>query len=202
MDVTVLILTNGNLACSFAIAILIGCNVCKIKNLFAFFVYFIFLSFLYGQALPSAVVKAPFPIRSLTWSPDGSVFAFIENDTIFVRNAHTYDLIASIPFPEALSVFLYQETADEVQLVGGAKNGTIVVWSITVQDSIPTSSTTDALEHKNYTVNFANSLSQEKDIHALAISENSNYIAVAFDDFSVGIHFKLRFTHQLISKEM
>ena len=103
----------------------------KFKDFFAVFTCFtVFIFLSYGQETVNPVVEEHFPIRNLSWDSTDSLFAYIEQDIIFLRNLDEYKLIGVIDFPGVLNFSLYYEDDSDVQIIAGSADGTFAVWSL------------------------------------------------------------------------
>lgn len=89
----------------------------------------------FAQESLSPIVKEHFPVKELSWDSTDRLFAYMEEDVIFLRDLAEYRLIGTIDFPGVLGFSLYHEAESGVQVIAGSEDGTFAVWSI------PTSST-------------------------------------------------------------
>lgn len=61
------------------------------------------------------MIKTPFPVHSGTWNKDGTCFAYTEENSVIIRDAHEYSLVQTIPTYNGNLRFMQftQETAGE-----------------------------------------------------------------------------------------
>lgn len=87
-------------------------------------------------ALPAAgqeavpVVRERFPIRELAWDSTDRLFAYLEEDTILLRDADGYGMLGTVEFPGVLGFSLYHEEESGVQVIAGSSDGTLAVWIV------------------------------------------------------------------------
>lgn len=100
-----------------------------------------------GQEVPSAlshepapepVVITPAPVRGLQWDSTDEIFAYREKDTVLLRSSHApYHHFGSVEMPGVLDFSLYHESDSGVQLIAGAADGTVAVWTVPTENTPP-----------------------------------------------------------------
>lgn len=149
-------------------------------------VFLIFCSVLSGQkavTVSTAIIKSPFPINSLCWSKDDSLFAYSENNAGIVRNSQVYSVVNSIPMRNIRQVFLSNEGS--VPYLQAVYNDNVYsVWD--VNTGIP---------------ELTESYGTGK-INSFAFSKNGDYVAVSGDDGKITLVFKLRYIKSTISRSL
>lgn len=94
-----------------------------------------------GAAPPAGVapvIQTPAAVRGLSWDSTGELFSYMEKDTILLRSsAAPYRHLGSVELPGVLDYSLYHESDSGVQLIAGASDGTMAVWSIPLTSTTP-----------------------------------------------------------------
>lgn len=84
------------------------------------------------------VIQTPAAVRGLSWDSTGELFSYMEKDTILLRSsAAPYRHLGSVELPGVLGYSLYHESDSGVQLIAGASDGTMAVWSIPLASTTP-----------------------------------------------------------------
>ncbi|WP_273463953.1 WD40 repeat domain-containing protein [Treponema berlinense] len=141
----------------------------------------------------SQVVKTPFPVTNLAWSKNDEFFAFTEENTVFLRSCSNYELSDTLGIKNIDKIMFSTEGKHQI-LLAITKDGYFSVWNI--------ESTEDGFLKFNKEPYFKLDCKNESEIKAVTFSKNSDYVAVASDDNSIKLFFKLRFTKDAIFKEL
>ena len=141
----------------------------------------------------SQVVKTPFPVTNLAWSKNDEFFAFTEENTVFLRSCSNYELSDTLGIKNIDKIMFSTEGKHQI-LLAITKDGYFSVWNI--------ESAEDGFLKFNKEPYFKLDCKNESEIKAVAFSKNSDYVAVASDDNSIKLFFKLRFTKDAIFKEL
>jgi WD40 repeat protein len=150
-----------------------------------------------AQKVPEPEVKTPFPVKSLSWNSDDTLFSLGEENVVFVRDAQTSRVVHTVNFHDALSLMFASEGgAGRSSMLGLSADGTMNVWNL--GDTVQTERGAVTEVEPSYIVAFEDS----KRIISAAFSNSSDSIAAGMDDGSVYIYFKLRYTHQLVSHRL
>ena len=155
----------------------------------------LFLLFLLFFTFPvfSQVVKTPFPVTNLAWSKNDEFFAFTEENTVFLRSCSNYELSDTLGIKNIDKIMFSTEGKHQI-LLAITKDGYFSVWNI--------ESAEDGFLKFNKEPYFKLDCKNESEIKAVTFSKNSDYVAVASDDNSIKLFFKLRFTKDAIFKEL
>lgn len=102
----------------------------EMRKTFAGLICLVALPFLAHSQTAVPVVKEHFPIRELAWDSTDRLFAYMERDTILLRSSSGYDMLGTVEFPGVLGFSLYHEDESDVQIIAGAADGTLAVWSV------------------------------------------------------------------------
>ena len=141
----------------------------------------------------SQVVKTPFPVTNLAWSKNDEFFAFTEENTVFLRSCSNYELSDTLGIKNIDKIMFSTEGKHQI-LLAITKDGYFSVWNI--------ESAEDGFLKFNKEPYFKLDCKNESEIKAVTFSKNSDYVAVASDDNSIKLFFKLRFTKDAIFKEL
>ena len=133
-------------------------------------------------------IKIPFSVKNLSWNNSSSCFAYSEDSYIFIRDAHSFELVNSIN-DEKVSSFLFSSEGNlnNDVLLTLSETGNFSVWDFYSQNE------------KNalcLNIQCENNLQPT----CVSFSKNSDYIALADTDNAVTIFFKLRYTRQTLKK--
>lgn len=158
------------------------------KLTFLLFLTFFYLSEAFSQSksnLSRAIVKTPFPIKSVCWNDKDTLFAYSEDNIVYVRDAFDYEIVDTIPINNVKYVSFATEGNQDV-LLTLYDRGLFSIWDL--RSEIPT-----------LTESYNNNYSK---INTCAFSNNSNYIATSGDDYSINLYFKLRVIRQTVQKRL
>ncbi len=159
------------------------------KIFFLFYVQLIAFSHLFAYDLYfEPFIKNPSILNNICWSDDDSMFAVCEDKYIIIRDSKKYNVISIIQEKNVKEVMFSHEGNQNV-LLTLKNNGDFSIWHFNKTDK-------DSVETVPY---FNFNCNNGKKITAFAFSNNSDYIAVAYDDFSVVLYYKLRLTNQAVT---
>ena len=156
-------------------------------------IFFLLISLFFTFPIFSQVVKTPFPVTNLAYSKDDEFFAFTEENTVFLRSCSTYELSDTLNIKNIDKIMFSAEGKHQI-LLAITKDGYFSVWN--------TENSEDRFLKFNKEPYFKLDCKNENEIRAVTFSKNSDYVAVASDDNSIKLFFKLRFTKDAIFKEL
>ena len=141
-------------------------------------------------ALPAQVVTLQQSVTSLSINSDDTVLAVSDSASISTYNTSSYTLISNILENDINRILFYQEQNGEL-LIAMTHTGKFLLCRRSSDNKKLYSKTeeyllTDYADGKTITCN--------------AFSKHTNYSAAAFTDFSIQIHFKLRFIQDMITR--
>ena len=141
-------------------------------------------------ALPAQVVTLQQSVTSLSINSDDTVLAVSDSASISTYNTSSYTLISNILENDINRILFYQEQNGEL-LIAMTHTGRFLLCRRSSDNKKIYGKTeeyllTDYAEGKTITCN--------------AFSKHTNYSAAAFTDFSIQIHFKLRFIQDMITR--
>ena len=154
--------------------------------LFTFFYYLLFCR----TAVSAQVVKFPYAVTSLSVNADDTILAVSDSTCISTYNTSDYTLISDIDDENINRVLFYQEQNGEL-LIAMTHAGKFVLYRRSSGDKKVYSKTEEYM-----LTDYGNG----KTISCNAFSNNTNYSAAAFSDYSIQIHFKLRFIQDMITR--
>ena len=154
--------------------------------LFTFFYYLLFCC----TALSAQIVRLPYAVTSLSVNADDTILAVSDSTSISTYNTSDYTLISDIDDENINRVLFYQEQNGEL-LIAMTHAGKFVLYRRSSGDKKVYGKTEEYL---------LTDYGDGKTISCNAFSKNTNYSAAAFSDFSIQIHFKLRFIQDMITR--
>lgn len=162
------------------------------KYLFFLLALFLFNSPVFATSFYfDPIIKNPTTANKLCWNEDDSLFAYCENIYIIIRNAKTYEVVSTIQQKDVENICFAKEGKEDI-LISFLKNGQFSIWYLNKQSK-------KEIESVPY---YNVDCKSDKEITATAISTNSDYLAVAYDDNSIKIFYKLRLINQTMSFEL
>ena len=157
-----------------------------LRILFACF-YCLFFRF---AALSAQVVKLPLPVTSLSVNADDTVLAVSDSASISTYDISGYTRTSNINEEYINRSLFYQGPYDEL-LITMTRAGKFLLYRHPSDDK-KAYEKTEEYRLNDYT--------DGKTISCNAFSKDTNYSAAALTDFSIQIHFKLRFTKDMITR--
>ncbi|WP_443737557.1 hypothetical protein [Treponema sp.] len=156
-------------------------------------IFFLLILLFFTFPIFSQIVKTPFPVTNLAWSKNDEFFAFTEENTVFLRSCSTYELSDTLSIKNIDKIMFSTEGKHQI-LLAITKDGYFSVWNI--------ESAEDGFLKFNKEPYFKLDCRNKNEIKAVAATKNSDYVAIASDDNSLKLFFKLRFTKDAIFKEL
>lgn len=153
------------------------------------FVFFCCLFFCY-TALPAQIVTLQQPVTSLSVNTDDTSLAVSDAASISTYNTSGYTLISSMHDADINRNLFYQEQNGEL-LIAMTHAGKFMLYRPSSGDKKVYGKTEEYM---------LTDYGDGKTISCNAFSKNTNYSAAAFTDFSIQIHFKLRFIQDMITR--
>ena len=142
------------------------------------------------MAVSAQVVKLPYAVTSLSLNADDTILVVSDSTCISTYNTSDYTLISDIDDENINRVLFYQEQNGEL-LIAMTHAGKFVLYRRFSGDKKVYGKTEEYL-----LTDYGNG----KTISSNAFSKNTNYSAAAFSDYSIQIHFKLRFIQDMITR--
>ena len=155
---------------------------------FALFQYFFF----YCTALSAQVITLQQPVTSLSVNTDDTILAVSDSTSISTYNTSDYTLTSEIQNADINRNLFYQE-----------QNGELLIAMTHVGKFLLYRRSSDGKKAYTQTEEYMlTDYAEGKTITCNAFSKNTNYSAAAFTDFSIQIHFKLRFIQDMITRKV
>ena len=158
-----------------------------------FSMFFVLFSSILTLKVFSQVVKTPFPVTSLSWNVNDDFFAFTEENTVFLRDCKTYSLSDTLPIKNIDRIMFANEGKHQI-LLTIAKEGFLSVYNL--------KETEGGLLRFDPEPYFTMDCTNENPVKCVTFGKNSDYAALALEDNSINMFFKLRFTKDAIFKKL
>lgn len=156
------------------------------------------ITFLYPQTIPLSadrIVKIAEPVRTICWNQDDSLFALGEADSVIVRDANTLGILHTFPFSQEMNLSFSREKGSSEQfysdMILGISSKNMAIWDLP-------KSAENFRPMPDYPLSFA----EGQNAVCAAFSRDSDFVAVAFDDGSIVLYFKLRYVKQFIQRTL
>lgn len=153
------------------------------------FIQFVFLFIFFNTRLYSQIISSEREVLLMTESQDGSLLAVSNGESVSVYDSSDYALVGLFYDEKVSQMSFYKEGGSEY-FADITKDGQFIVRKLF--------SDNETVEEIYYSADCADPTGR-KALVALALSNNSDYIAAAFNDNSVQVHFRLRVTAGSIS---
>ena len=153
---------------------------------FAFFCCLFFCC----TALSAQVVTLQQPVTSVSVNADDTILAVSDSASISTYNTSDYTLISDIPDEDINRSLFYREQNGEL-VIAMTHAGKFMLYRPSSGDEKAYGKTEEYM---------LSDYGDGKTISCSAFSNNTNYSAAAFTNFSIQIHFKLRFIQDMITR--
>lgn len=167
----------------YSAAVLPVVSVQRVMSVFFFSLAFCYYLCFCHTALPAQDVKLPHSVTALSVNAHDTVIAVSDSASIATYNTAGYTLISAIPEDTIARSLFYQEQNAEF-LIAMTHAGKFLLYRPSSTGK-KTYTKTEEYMLSNY--------AEGKPVTCNAFSRHTNYSAAAFEDFSIQIHFKLRF---------
>lgn len=118
---------------------------------------------------------------------------------MYLVDSASHAIVGAVEFPGVLDYSMFMEEDGVIHIIAGSDDGTIAVWDIPYKPSEEMQPSQEFEPH--FMDSVADSL-DERGVDLLAFSDDSNYIAEFHEATGeLGLHYKLRYTNELISKK-
>ena len=162
----------------------------QIKQAGLFFFLAGFYCFFCYAVLPAQDIKLQLPVTSLSVNADDTTLAVSDSASISTYNTSDYTLISKINEEYINRSLFYQAQNDEL-LITMTRAGKFLLHRRAADGKKIYGKTEEYL---------LTDYAEGKMVSCNAFSKDTNYSAAAFTDFSIQIHFKLRFTQDMITR--
>lgn len=145
------------------------------------------------------MLKTYIPIQQLVWTDADTLISYLEQDVVYLVDSTSHAIVGAVEFPGVLDYSMFMEEDGVIHIIAGSDSGTIAVWDIPYKPSEEMQPSQEFEPH--FMDSVADSL-DERGVDLLAFSDDSNYIAEFHEATGeLGLHYKLRYTNELISKK-
>ena len=138
------------------------------KKLIGLLISLFFLNTISFSQVYKAAVKSPSPVKNITWSDDGTMFAYIEGSNIYIRSSNNYELLATIS-QNNIKSFGFSREDNHNSLLTLTSDGYFSMWDL---------STVSTLK-KNLEAEFIINFETVSDINVISFSKTKDIIAAS-----------------------
>ena len=180
-----------------------------------------FVFFLCGSAVcakpnsvtaSQAILKTPFPVKSLCWTDDDNRFAFSEDNLIFIRDAESVELIQTVPMNDnryiqfaTPNTGIPKAAAGETNALRPSGRGSTefdMMFTLSGRGNISLLKISKAPAGYPGYIQPTSVISLDSGrntVTAALLSQNGDYIAVADESCRVTLYYMLRYSNNLLS---
>ena len=138
------------------------------KKLIGLLISLFFLNTISFSQVYKAAVKSPSPVKNITWSDDGTMFAYIEGSNIYIRSSNNYELLATISQNNIKSFGFSREDNHNCMLTL-TSDGYFSMWDLS----------TVTTSKKNLEAEFIINFETVSDIKVISFSKTKDIIAAS-----------------------
>ena len=138
------------------------------KKLIGLLISLFFLNTISFSQVYKAAVKSPAPVKNITWSDDGTMFAYIEGSSIYIRSSNNYELLATIS-QNNIKSFGFSREDNHNSLLTLTSDGYFSMWDLS----------TVSTSKKNLEAEFVINFETVSDINVISFSKTKDIIAAS-----------------------
>lgn len=138
------------------------------KKLIGLLISLFFLNTISFSQVYKAAVKSPAPVKNITWSDDGTMFAYIEGSSIYIRSSNNYELLATIS-QNNIKSFGFSREDNHNSLLTLTSDGYFSMWDLS------TVTTSKKKLEAEFIINFET----VSDINVISFSKTKDIIAAS-----------------------
>lgn len=138
------------------------------KKLIGLLISLFFLNTISFSQVYKAVVKSPAPVKNITWSDDGTMFAYIEGSSIYIRSSNNYELLATIS-QNNIKFFCFSREDNHNSMLTLTSDGYFSMWDLS----------TVTTSKKNLEAEFIINFETVSDIKVISFSKTKDIIAAS-----------------------
>ena len=138
------------------------------KKLIGLLISLIFLNTISFSQVYKAAVKSPAPVKNITWSDDGTMFAYIEGSNIYIRSSNNYELLATIS-QNNIKFFCFSREDNHNSMLTLTSDGYFSMWDLS----------TVSTSKKNLEAEFIINFETVSDIKVISFSKTKDIIAAS-----------------------
>ena len=138
------------------------------KKLIGLLISLFFLNTISFSQVYKAAVKSPSPVKNITWSDDGTMFAYIEGSNIYIRSSNNYELLATIS-QNNIKFFCFSREDNHNSMLTLTSDGYFSMWDLS----------TVTTSKKNLEAEFIINFETVSDIKVISFSKTKDIIAAS-----------------------
>ena len=138
------------------------------KKLIGLLISLFFLNTISFSQVYKAAVKSPAPVKNITWSDDGTMFAYIEGSNIYIRSSNNYELLATIS-QNNIKFFCFSREDNHNSMLTLTSDGYFSMWDLS----------TVTTSKKNLEAEFIINFETVSDIKVISFSKTKDIIAAS-----------------------
>ena len=138
------------------------------KKLIGLLISLFFLNTISFSQVYKAAVKSPAPVKNITWSDDGNMFAYIEGSNIYIRSSNNYELLAVIS-QNNIKFFCFSREDNHNSMLTLTSDGYFSMWDLS----------TVTTSKKNLEAEFIINFETVSDIKVISFSKTKDIIAAS-----------------------
>ena len=138
------------------------------KKLIGLLISLFFLNTISFSQVYKVVVKSPAPVKNITWSDDGTMFAYIEGSNIYIRSSNNYELLAVIS-QNNIKFFCFSREDNHNSMLTLTSDGYFSMWDLS----------TVSTSKKNLEAEFIINFETVSDIKVISFSKTKDIIAAS-----------------------
>lgn len=138
------------------------------KKLIGLLISLFFLNTISFSQVYKAAVKSPSPVKNITWSDDGTMFAYIEGSSIYIRSSNNYELLATIS-QNNIKFFCFSREDNHNSMLTLTSDGYFSMWDLS----------TVTTSKKNLEAEFIINFETVSDIKVISFSKTKDIIAAS-----------------------
>ena len=138
------------------------------KKLIGLLISLFFLNTISFSQVYKAAVKSPALVKNITWSDDGTMFAYIEGSNIYIRSSNNYELLATIS-QNNIKFFCFSREDNHNSMLTLTSDGYFSMWDLS----------TVTTSKKNLEAEFIINFETVSDIKVISFSKTKDIIAAS-----------------------
>ena len=138
------------------------------KKLIGLLISLFFLNTISFSQVYKVAVKSPAPVKNITWSDDGTMFAYIEGSSIYIRSSNNYELLATIS-QNNIKFFCFSREDNHNSMLTLTSDGYFSMWDLS----------TVTTSKKNLEAEFIINFETVSDIKVISFSKTKDIIAAS-----------------------
>ena len=138
------------------------------KKLIGLLISLFFLNTISFSQVYKAAVKSSAPVKNITWSDDGTMFAYIEGSNIYIRSSNNYELLATIS-QNNIKFFCFSREDNHNSMLTLTSDGYFSMWDLS----------TVTTSKKNLEAEFIINFETVSDIKVISFSKTKDIIAAS-----------------------